>query len=221
MPFVRMMRMLSAMESGQLSGVALEALLQEPGRAGELQVIVADRSLRKRMLASTATMTSLAGSATGISVAFADAQMLADLMASDAATRELARSAVGKVAVFNSSAALAALPASLIALTNFRNAPGASTLTISAGSSSAVTLPGTVAGGSYLCLGASATSTSAVPVTLNTYVRGTVNPINLTASSGTSGTAVALATALAGPITRTQVGSAGGDQYFRILRCDV
>lgn len=220
MPFVRMMRMLSAMESGQLSGAALEALLQEPGRVGELQVLIADRPLRKRLLSSSATAAALSRSSAAVAQLFANAQAVTDLMASDIALGELVKAPPGKMGLFNSSAALTTALTNSAVLTLLRNAPGAATLVVSAGINN-TTLPGTVAGGSYLCLGASSTNGSSQSITMNTNVRGTVNPVNLTSSTGTTGVAQTFVMALTGPVTCSKGTIGAGDNYFRILRCDI
>lgn len=220
MPFVRMMRMLSAMESGQLSGAALEALLQEPGRAGELQVLIADRTLRKRILASLVTMAALSQSSAGATQLFANTQAVADLMASEAALGELLKFPAGKMGLFNSSAALTKALTNTATLAILRNAPGAVTLEVSAGNANA-TLPGTVAGGSYLLLGASSTHGNDQSLTLNTRVQGAVNPLSVSRSSGTTGMADAFVMALSGPVTVTKSSSGVGINYFRALRCDI
>lgn len=228
MPFVRMMRMLSAMESGQLDGAALEALLQEPGRAGELQVLIADRSLRKRMFASGATTDAILGSATARALLMENTAAYSDMLAIENSRKKLMASSIawtafvskpaGKMAVFNSSPTLSDVVLNAAALDILRNAPGSSTTTAVTSVAGGYQINGTVAGASYLWLGASSNSSS-YSTTMSTYVRGTPNPVAIQNAGGSTGIGQPIAMALTGPLVSTT--PLASNFYIRILRCDI
>lgn len=229
MPFVRMMRMLSAMESGQLSGAALEALLQEPGRLGELQVLILDRALRKRMYASVATLqallnsTSATGALLDLMAADALATVPAALMASPLAVSKLLASSSKKMAVFNSGVALEALAANPTALAAFRAAPSAAVFTTNLINGAAVAITGIVGTGSYICLGASTDAASNPTVTIATRKQGTPATFVVQKSTGADGTSGggAMAVAIAQPLTVNHTISGWVNISLRLLRCDI
>lgn len=219
MPFVRMMRMLSAMESGQLSGAALEALLQEPGRVGELQVMLGERALWKRMKLSSATMTALLGSRTATATALANATARADIVASSTFMAQLAESAPAKMALSDSNAALLAVAATPGAVAALRSASKYALSQFAAASSVPnLALPGE----RYILLGASTSaSASGWNLLIGTFVNGSAGYLPLVYSSATA-LSSNYAASLKAPYTVTMTNQLNGFQvYLGLLRCDI
>ena len=236
MPFVRMMRMLSAMESGPLSGAALEALLQEPGRLGELQVLTADRALLKRMQSSNTTMQAVAGSTLAMPLVLdaSDPDYLLTkqagvLLASAIASQKMAAETRWRKAVINSHAALSHLVASPAGLNAFRSTASAFTVRQYSNSGGAlVNLSGLAGSGAkYLVLGASTESSAAFNVELRPYKAGVpIGLISISAATGQDGVSGAgpMAMVIGGESAVPQfMRTSAENAYFslRLLRCDI
>ena len=214
MPMVRAMRMLNAIEAGTLTGAQLETLLtDDPGRLAELSVLLGMRGQVRRIAASSTAMTAVAASSTAMTA----------VAASSTAMTAVAASSTAKMAVFNSDTALNAIAASGTALTALRTAAGYAVY--SSAATTAATISGPVAGGSYIVLGLSTSNApNGVVNTLSTRRSGSA-VVATTTSDGTGFATTALkypkALPLVAPFTSAQSGGTGYTWYFGMLRCDV
>lgn len=145
------------------------------------------------------------------------------LAASSTAMTAVAASSTAKMAIFNSDTALNAIAASSTALTTLRAAAGY--VVYNSTATTAATITGPAAGGSYIVLGL---STSNAP--LNNVNTLATRPSNSAISATTTSDGTGLATTarkypkalpLVAPFTSAQSGALNYTWYFGMLRCDV
>ncbi len=255
MPMVRAMRMLNALESGTLSGAQLETLLTtEPGRVGDLKslfrlpnqskrlwlseesmlglsgsatamtAVVASETALSAIVASATAMTAVAASETAMTAVAASETAMTAVLASETAMTAVLASSVAKMGIFNSDTALSVIAASATALAALRAASGYQVIS-KAAATGAQTIPGPVAGQSYILVGVSSSnaSTDQTITEINTRRSGSTRPV--TASTGpvysSDATTVTLCTPLVSPFTFTTSTAIGYTWYFGMFRCDV
>ena len=234
MPMVRAMRLLNAIEAGTTTGAQLETLLTaDPGRLADLNVLLGMRGQNERLFASaTATkaliaspkaLNALVTSVRGSKIMAANPGAMNAVAASSTAMKAVAASSAAKMAVFNSDTALNAIAASGTALTALRAAAGYTVY--SSAATTAATISGPVAGGSYIVLGLSTSNApNGVVNTLSTRRLGSA-VVATTTSDGTGFATTALkypkALPLVAPFTSAQSGASAHGWYFGMLRCDV
>ena len=126
MPMIRAMRMLNAVEVGTTSGAQLEALLADPGRLAEFNVLLGMRGQTRRMAASSTAMAAVAASSTAMAAVIASSTAMtavaasstamAAVTASSTAMAAVAASSTARAAIYNSDTALNAIAASATAI---------------------------------------------------------------------------------------------------------
>lgn len=220
MPFVRMMRMLSAMESGQLDGAGLEALLQEPGRLGELQVMLSDRALWKRARSSSETMASIFGSRAATAAALEIASVRVEIVESADLLGSLAAAAPAKMALSDSHAALVEIAANPAAVNILRSASGYAVTPFTSVASGDASLP--LSGERYILLGMStAASASGWSATPYTRVAGSTVAVPLVYNN-TAALSQGYTASLKAPYKVSMAAAIAGLQmYAGLLRCDI
>lgn len=112
MPMVRAMRMLNAIEAGTLSGAQLQALLEDPGRLGEWNVLLGMRGQLRRITTNNNTMSAVAISSTAMEAIMANNTAMDAVVASGVALNAVAESSVARAMFIADARALAAINAS-------------------------------------------------------------------------------------------------------------
>ena len=112
MPMIRVMRMLNSIEAGITTGAQLQALLADPIKLGEWNVLVGMSGQARRMAASSVTMNAVAASSTAMNAVAASSTAMNAVIASSTAMAAVAASSTAMAAVAASSTAMAAVWAS-------------------------------------------------------------------------------------------------------------
>lgn len=197
MSMVRALRTLAALENGTLSGAQLETqLASSTARRGEFAALCASPGVAQRMVASSATMTAVAASATAMA--------------------EFVKFTTCRMAAWGSDNALNALKASSVAMSALRAAPG---YTVVAGPNVAGGGEVVVTGKRYIVLGISNSVLSAQSTTLTTkrVFSNMSAALACDSSPDSSAQDSNQATPVTGPIL---VNQAAGYFHYGLLRCD-
>ena len=158
MPMVRAMRLLNAVEAGTTSGAQLQALLSDPGRLVEWNVMMGMRGQTRRMaasstgmaavVASSTAMTAVVASSTAMTAVAASSTAMTAVAASSTAMAAVAASSTALLACWNSAIALDALRDSTVALNALLNSPFKSSI----GNATPLSLTNTMLSGKTILL---------------------------------------------------------------------
>ena len=207
--------------SALLASAPAMAEVMQSGAA--VALLLASAANINAVIATPTALSALVGSSVAMNAVVASSAALALLAASSVGMAAVAASSTAKMSIFGSDLALDALASSAVALAALRSAAGYALVNVANSVAGPIAIPSVVAGGSYILVGVSNTSSvSQQMVSLTTRRIGSGRPIVAGPNIlGSTATAATLCTPLVAPFTFQPTVGGGGTWYFGMLRCDV